>query len=265
MQKKILTSGLPAFLWLLSWLFFACTWVDGCAVSHSQNRPAIKDSSPAGTTGARKSVNAGGNGKAPAGKIPKPHFSYDREALGAHTEIVTIGSSAVTWPEFYFWLRFIEKHYRKVHRIDAITDWSVQQNGMPLKAFFLSSAVGYACKERAIEAKALELGVGLSADDRRKIEQTREKNIKIYGRSEYLRMIMRMYVSEEVFAYLTRMDRLGMRLFAHLYGENGETCPEKNVSACQRRFRSQVEDWCAELDIVYKAAYHKIDPESIFR
>jgi hypothetical protein len=260
MQKTMLTSGLPAFLCLLAWLFFGCTWVDGRAAAHPQDKPAVEDSSPAGTTGERLPVSEGG-----AGKAQNPHFSYDRGALGAHTEIVTIGSSAVAWPEFYFWLRFIEKHYRNVHRIEAITNWNARQNGMPLKEFFLSSAVGYACKERAIEAKSLELGVDLSTADWQQIAQTRERNIQIYGRSEYLRMIMRMYVSEEVFAYLTRMDRLGMRLFAHLYGENGEKCPGKNISACQRLYRSRVEGWCADLDVAYAVAYHKIDPELLFK
>lgn len=77
-------------------------------------------------------------------------------------------------------------------------------------------------------------------------------------------MIRREYVSEEVFAYLTRMDRLGMRLYARLYGETGEKCPEENVSACRGWFRSQVEVWCAGLDIAYTEAYQKIDPEVLF-
>jgi hypothetical protein len=136
---------------------------------------------------------------------------------------------------------------------------------MPLKAFFLSSAVEYACLERAIEAKARELGLELSSADEAQIAQVKEKRSKIYGRTEYLRIIRREYVSEEVFAYLTRMDHLGKRLYTLLYGENGEKCPEENVSACQKLFRSQVEEWCAGLEIAYTEAYRKIDPELLFR
>jgi hypothetical protein len=61
------------------------------------------------------------------------------------------------------------------------------------------------------------------------------------------------------------MDRLGERLYAHLYGENGERCPEEDVAACQGLFRSQVKEWCADLEIDYTEAYHRIDPELLFK
>jgi hypothetical protein len=179
--------------------------------------------------------------------------------------MMIIGGNPVYWPEFYFWLRYIEKHYRKFHRIDKIDDWGVRQNGMALKAFLLSSAVGYARQERAIEAKAREVGLALTSADAAQIAAVNQRRRKIYGRAEYLRMIRREYVSEEVFAYLTRMDQLGKRLYAHLYGENGERCPEEDAVACQRLFRSHVEEWCADLEVVYTKAYHRVDPELLFK
>jgi hypothetical protein len=178
---------------------------------------------------------------------------------------MTIGGSPVYWPEFYFWLRYIEKHYRKFRRIDKIEDWRAQQNGMELKAFLLSSAVGYACQERAIEAKAREVGLAVTSADAAQIAAVNQRRSRIYGRTEYLRMIRREYVSEEVFAYLTRMDQLGKRLYTHLYGENGEKCPEEDAAACQGLFRSHVEEWCADLEIAYTEAYHEVDPELLFK
>jgi hypothetical protein len=254
MKKTIYGIGPAALFCVLLCSFFSCTGLEDDRVPQHQANEGGQD-----TRLAFSDQKPGSQKVTPSTSLKGP------ENLSSKTEVVSIGSSSVAWPEFYFWLKFIEKHYRSVHRIDAITDWSVPQNGVPLKDFFLSSAVGYACKERALEAKSLELGVDLSSEDWQQIERKREQNIKIYGRTEYLRMIRRMYVSEEVFAYLTRMDRLGRRLFAHLYGENGETCPEKDGSDCQRLFRSQVEGWCADMDIDYKAAYHRIDPESLFK
>jgi hypothetical protein len=201
---------------------------------------------------------------APAGEIPIPLVFDEVPEFTTTTEILTVGTSPVYWPEFYFWLRFIEKHYRKFHRIDKIEDWGARQNGKALKAFFLSSAVGYACQERAIEAKAHELGLALTSADAAQIEEVAERRRRIYGRAEYLRLIRREYVSEEVFAYLTRMDHLGQRLYTHLYGENGERCPEKEVAACRGLFRSQVEKWSADLEVAYAGAYYRIDPELLF-
>jgi hypothetical protein len=157
--------------------------------------------------------------------------SYEKGELSGKTLILTVGSTPVYWPEFHFWLNYIKKHYKKYHNLDEITDWSVEQNGMSLSEFFLSCAVGYACKDRAIEAKAKELGIKLSEDDLAEIEKKRESNIKIYSKSEYLRIVARMYVSEEVFNYLTKIDYLGKYLFESFYGANGEKCSDEDVSA----------------------------------
>jgi hypothetical protein len=151
--------------------------------------------------------------------------------LSSKTLILTAGSSPVYWPEFHFWLNFIQKYYRSYHNIDRITDWSAKQNGMSLKEFFLSNAVAYACKDRAVEAKARELGIELSVRDLAEIEKLRNDNIKIYGsESEYIRIVSSMYVSEDVFNYLTRIDYLGNYLFEKLYGAKGEKCSDKDIS-----------------------------------
>lgn len=150
-----------------------------------------------------------------------------------NTLILTVNSSSpVYWPEFLFWLNYIEKYYKSYHNLDKITDWETTQNGVGLKEFFLSNAVGYACKDRALEAKAKELGIGLSVSDLAEIEQLRKKNIQIYGsESEYLHIVRSMYVTEDVFNYLSRMDYLGNHLFEYLYGEKGEKCTDAEVSA----------------------------------
>lgn len=155
--------------------------------------------------------------------------------LSSKTLILTVGSSPVYWPEFYFWLNYIQKYYRSYHNIDKITDWSAKQNGMSLKEFFLSTAVGYASKDRAIEAKAKEMGIELSARDLAEIEKQRQDNIKIYGsESEYIRIVSSMYVTEDVFKYLTKIDYLGSYMFERLYGSKGEKCSDKDISAYVR-------------------------------
>jgi hypothetical protein len=152
--------------------------------------------------------------------------------FSAETLILTVDSSPVRWPEFLFWLKYIEKYYAKYHNLDKITDWSATQNGMNLKEFFLSCAVGYASKDRAIETKAKELGIGLTADDLAEIQKQKESNIRIYGsRSEYLIIVNRMYVTEQVFDYLTKIDYISKHLFKYLYGANGEKCTNEDISA----------------------------------
>ncbi len=152
--------------------------------------------------------------------------------LSATTQILTINDTPVKWPEFHFWLNYIAKYYKASLGIDKITNWNVDQNGMHLRDFFLATAVGYARKDRAIEAKAAQLGIDLSEKDRAEIEKKRISNIKIYGSElEYRRIVSSMYMSEEVFNYLTRIDYLGNYLFEYFYGAKGEKFSDKEISA----------------------------------
>jgi len=186
-------------------------------------------------TAARSGSSAGMGAAKTAGTFKS--FSSRKTTPGdtefsTDTLILTVDSSPVRWPEFLFWLRYIEKYYVKHHNLEKITDWNAKQNGMSLKEFFLSTAVGYASKDRGIEAKAKELGIGLTADDLAEIQKQKESNLRIYGsRSEYLIIINRMYVSEQVFDYLTQIDYISKHLFKYLYGAKGEKCTDEDISA----------------------------------
>jgi hypothetical protein len=147
------------------------------------------------------------------------------------TLILTVNSDPVYWPEFKFWLNYIKKYYRNNHP-DAIANWDAKKMGMGLNEFFFSTAVGYASKDRAIEARAKELGIELSVRDLAEMEKKRKSNIEIYGSElEYLRIVSSMYVTEDVFNYLAKIDYLGDYLFKDLYGANGEKCTDEEVAA----------------------------------
>jgi hypothetical protein len=162
---------------------------------------------------------------------PVDEIANGEEELPYDTLILTVNSTPVYWPEFHFWLNYIEKYYKN-YRPDAIADWNAEKQGMNLKEFYFSCAVGYACKDRAIEAKTKELGIELSVRDLAEIEKKRQDNIRIYGSElEYLRIVSSMYITEDVFNYLTKLDYLGDYMFKHFYGANGEKCTDEEVSA----------------------------------
>lgn len=146
--------------------------------------------------------------------------------------MLSIDGSPVYWPELRFWILYIGRYYEKSRGIDHISDWTTEQNGVPLRDFLLSTAVDYARKDRAIELKAAELGVALSDADRQSIEDTRRRNLKIYGsQSEYQHIVESMYGSEALFDYLTTMDLVGNALFSRLYGADGEHCDDTCVAS----------------------------------
>jgi hypothetical protein len=145
---------------------------------------------------------------------------------------MSVESDPVYWPEFKFWLKQVTNYYKDSYDLDEITDWGVEQNGMPLDEFLLSAAAGQATKARAVEAKAAELGIALTEGDLAEIAGERADNVAIYGsESEYLWIIQETYGSEDVFDYLTKVDYLSIHLFGELYGVNGEKCSDDDVSA----------------------------------
>lgn len=151
--------------------------------------------------------------------------------INNETLILTIDTFKVYWPELRFWLQFVQNNYQN-NTPEVIENWDDKEKGMSIQEFYFSTAVSYAAKDRAIESMAKERGIKLSEEDKAEMEKIRSDNIESYGGiSEYLRLVESMYVSEEVFQYLSKIDYLGNYLFQELYGANGEKCTDDEVQA----------------------------------
>jgi hypothetical protein len=206
--------------WSLTLFYLAVLLLFGCGEQNSSSTASRADTP-------EKQIATAAINTVPA----EDPASGKEKALTFDTQILTVGETPVYLPEFLFWLKYISSYYKTSNSLEKITDWSVKQNGMSLSEFFLTTAVGYAAKDRAIEAKAKELGIALSPENLAEIQKKREDNIKIYGSElEYLRIVASMYVSEDVFTYLSKIDYLGNYLFCTLYGEKGEKCTDQEVS-----------------------------------
>ena len=148
----------------------------------------------------------------------------------SETAMVKIDSDTVYWPEFRFWLNYISRFYKQTHQLKQIDNWNSVENGQPLTQFMLSSAINYACNDRAIEQLSSQYGIALSSEDIAEIDQQKTDTIKTYGsKFEYLRIVTRMYYAESVYDYLTRIDYLSRYLFARLYGRNGSRVTDKQI------------------------------------
>ncbi len=152
--------------------------------------------------------------------------------LDLDTVILTVDGDPVYWPEFLYWLRFIAGYYETQNDLEAIADWTTQINGAPLKDFFLSSAVDYAGRHRALETHAAGMGFAITGAQRQEMASIRAENVSVYGsESEYQRIIRQTYVSESVYDYLLEIGYLSQQVFAALYGDGGEKCTDADVSA----------------------------------
>jgi hypothetical protein len=156
----------------------------------------------------------------------EPAESKDESPL-----ILTFGASPVYAAEFRYWLGYLEKYHQASHG-DETADGRATWNGLPLRDYLLASATEQLCNDRAVTAKAAELGIHLSDVQEAALQAEQQQNLRIYGsESEYQRIVASMYVSQAVFDHLRRMKLLGDNLFERLYGARGEQCSAECVSA----------------------------------
>lgn len=215
--------------------------------------------------------------------------SDDPEDMSSFTEntlILEVDEYPVYWPEFKYWLKVIADYYKEASSLESITDWTVEENGVTLEEFFLSTAVDYAGRHRALEKHAEEMGIEVPQAALDDIAATRAENIEIYGSEvEYRRIVNQMYVSDKVYTYLVEMGYLSSEVFSELYGDGGEKCSDEDVAAyaaekglmCARYvFLSNTGTGTAELTEAEKAANRELledlarqleasdDPEALF-
>jgi hypothetical protein len=146
-----------------------------------------------------------------------------------NTVMFTIDEKPVYFPEFLFALKYVAKHYKRMNGIDKISDWGVDQDELDLKTYILTNAVNVSFRHCVIEKKAAEFGLSLTDEDLAEMEKRKKKDIETYGYGEYIRIVSKMYVSEKMFDYLSRVDRLSAYLFEYLYGKNGRQCTDEDV------------------------------------
>ena len=152
-------------------------------------------------------------------------------AVTADTEVLRVADAPLFAPEYVFWLRQAARNLTATQGPEALDAWSTERKGMSLQTYLTGQAIQSARRVRAIRAQAQALGLQLSAQDLKRIEDKRLDGIRAYGGvMPYLAIVRRMYVSEEVLDQLSQSDLLGERLFERLYGTKGERCSDAQVA-----------------------------------
>lgn len=189
---------------------------------------------------------------------PASAASAPRAPLGADTPVLMLADTPVPWDEFYFWLRHAARHYKSarglpVERPIAPEHWQAVMPAQPapsgtlrqdepaggvtppapgaLADHLLAQAERLARQSLALARAAQAQGLSLSAAEQAAIDAERQRNVRIYGGSEYARIVARMYGSPAVLERLSQRERLGQRLFEQRYGPDGERCTAGQVQA----------------------------------
>ena len=139
------------------------------------------------------------------------------------------GGRDVDWQEFYYWLLVSTEFY--IDNYGEIEDWDASDGKRTVREYILGEAVDIIRLHAAVENKAAELGVTVSASDREYLEKTKQQIIDGYGgREAFEAELARSFMTEELYDRSNLIAVLYYNTFTRLYGENGERASDEDCA-----------------------------------
>jgi len=169
-------------------------------------------------------------------QIPVPEHGIDFEAALAafapDTIMIRSGDITMTWAEFYVFL------FRPVSSLAYSNDIGIEwdnelEDGSTLADMVIEYVTEEALQFMVIEYGAKELNITLSSEDIKALSEDVENLIEMYGSRDELEFSLREnggFYSFEVFESLIRLEYTMGLIMADLYGDNGESFPDDDVS-----------------------------------
>lgn len=159
---------------------------------------------------------------------------YDAAAatFPADTLIMTVDGSPVYWDEFFYWftvnISYIETNY------GTIEDWSEVVEGESWAEFAISETIETARLYRAVEKKAAEMGITLTAEDEEYIQYYWEMDVATYGDGDeeaFIQYLTANYMTEDIYYYMNKVATLYYSIMDEVYGAEGEKMALEEVLA----------------------------------
>jgi hypothetical protein len=160
--------------------------------------------------------------------------AYDYAAAYAaydpDTVIMTVNGEDVLWSEYFYWL------YNNVANIAYYgTDfaWTDEYStGITYQEAVVSAALQYVRLYRGVEAGAAKMNVTIDDEAQKELDETLASDIEYYGEGDeatFWEYMSNLYINQDLYAYMNRVSSLYQSLYAAIYGEKGENCPEEEV------------------------------------
>ncbi len=157
-------------------------------------------------------------------------------AYDPDTVVMTVNGDKITWHEYFYWLNSI------VLSLDSengsqITDWSADSgkgDGQTFAQYAAAQVKQAILQYHVINAKAAELGVALTDDDKTELASTLKTNMAKYcgdnaTEADFDKYLQSMYMDREYYDYINGVIMLYYDIFDETMGKNGEKCSDEET------------------------------------
>ena len=158
-----------------------------------------------------------------APESPAAEYDWDalRETYGDDTVVLTVNGDEVRWDEFFYWFHTDYDRYFSGRSLDESIDGETT-----VGEYLAMNAASYCVQYHVLAQLEEEKGIELTAEDEEIIAEAQRSDIEeqigedgtLEDLYEYLDTI---YITPELYDFMTRTMTLYPRMFIVLYGEEG--------------------------------------------
>lgn len=168
---------------------------------------------------------------------PADKYAAAMNAYKANKQVLTVDGSPVYWNEYAYWLNRIVSNLESYGT--EITDWSAvcdEDSGKTYAEYVQEGVLYYVTQYHAMAVKAADNGITLDEEGQQYLTELKDKDIANYcGESgteqDFEAYLKKAYLDMDIYEYLNQTQYLISKLFAKLYGENGENLSDEDVNA----------------------------------
>ena len=211
-------------------LLLAVCMVFSCLTACGQSKPAETPDTPAETEAPAEETPGSDENTAPAGPYTKM-FADAYATYAPDTVVATVGDEEITWGVYFSWF-YTTLMQLSSYSID-ITDFDLEvADGLTLGDYVRGEIENMLLQYGVINSKARELNLALNDEDLATIDTIMQADAVNYydgDVEQMLSMFAQMYITEDVYRYMTASSLLYQKLFSHFMGENGEKVSEEDL------------------------------------
>ena len=160
-----------------------------------------------------------------------PTIDYDsaRQALALDQVVAKTSGTDITWKETFYWLHYIIS-YGEYYNGAAINWDEVGEDGNTVEAFYKDYAIKGSAYYAVIEEKCAEMGIGLTEEQEKEIQDSIDSYAEQYGGQEgFEAELAASYMDLDMYKHVSKVAMLYDNLASELYGAQGEKLPAEQV------------------------------------
>jgi len=180
------------------------------------------------------SEEKGGTAASSGTSVPKMDYTACYESYDPNEVMLTVNGMNITWSELFYWYTFDLSNIESYG--GSVSDWDANcsvASGKTNREYVMDNALETIKNYCALESKAKEMGITLTADDQKQLQTIWDNNVKSYGNGDaelYIEYLQKkQYLSKDLYDKMNEINLLYNRMRDTMFGENGEKISQSDI------------------------------------